>query len=136
MDAINPAPQDIPPTKGLRAKVTTQVDSDHARCEVTRRSVTGILVIINGMVVKHISKGQSMVECSTCGTELVAAWHVIDAAIDVCYDIRAMGIPLEDAVIVFGDNKSVVVNTTLPSSQLKKKHLSCAYHRIWEMIAS
>jgi hypothetical protein len=29
----------------------------------------------------------------------------------------------------------VVLNTTIPSSQLKKKQLACAYHRVREMIA-
>ena len=31
---------------------------------------------------------------------------------------------------------SVVLNTTIPSSALKKKHLSCSYHHIRESIAS
>jgi len=31
---------------------------------------------------------------------------------------------------------SVVLNTMLPSSQLKKKHLAISYHRVQESIAS
>ena len=31
---------------------------------------------------------------------------------------------------------SVILNSTLPSSQLKKKHQACNYHRIREAIAS
>ena len=31
---------------------------------------------------------------------------------------------------------SVVLNTTIPASPLKKKHLACAYHRIREAIAA
>ena len=31
---------------------------------------------------------------------------------------------------------SVVVNTTIPSSNLKKKHQACNYHRVREAIAS
>ena len=34
-----------------------------------------------------------------------------------------------------GDNYSVILNTTLPSSAIKKKHLACNYHRIREAIA-
>ena len=33
------------------------------------------------------------------------------------------------------DNKSVVLNTTMPSSVLKKKHCAVSYHKIREMIA-
>ena len=46
-----------------------------------------------------------------------------------------LGIALEESSWMIGDNMSVVVNTTLPSSGLKKKHLACAYHRVREAIA-
>ena len=38
--------------------------------------------------------------------------------------------------LLLGDNMSVVLNTTIPASPLKKKHLSCAYHRVREAIAA
>ena len=31
---------------------------------------------------------------------------------------------------------SVVLNTTIPSSSLKKKHLACNYHRVREAVAA
>ena len=34
------------------------------------------------------------------------------------------------------DNKSVVVNTTIPSSALKKKHCAVAYHQVCEAVAA
>ena len=34
-----------------------------------------------------------------------------------------------------GENMSVVLNTTIPSSTLKKKHLGCAYHHVREAVA-
>ena len=37
---------------------------------------------------------------------------------------------------MFGDNMSVLLNTTVPSSMLKKKHLGCSYHRVREAIAA
>ena len=37
---------------------------------------------------------------------------------------------------MLGDNMSVVLNTTIPSSQLKKKHNAIAYHRVREAIAA
>jgi hypothetical protein len=37
--------------------------------------------------------------------------------------------------VMLGDNMSVVLNTTIPSSSLKKKHLACSYHRVREAIA-
>jgi hypothetical protein len=46
------------------------------------------------------------------------------------------GVPLEGPANVFGDNASVVTNATIPSSTLKKKHNSIAYHRVREAIAT
>jgi hypothetical protein len=45
-----------------------------------------------------------------------------------------MGFELDGTVNMFGDNQSVILNTTIPSSQLKKKIHACAYHRVREMI--
>ena len=42
---------------------------------------------------------------------------------------------MEHQTMLLGDNMSVVLNTTIPSSSLKKKHLGCSYHRIREAIA-
>jgi hypothetical protein len=37
---------------------------------------------------------------------------------------------------MLGDNMSVVLNTTVPSSVLKKKHNATAYHHVREAIAA
>ena len=53
------------------------------------------------------------------------------------YKLRMLGVPLQKAgTILFGDNKSVVTNMTLPSSQLKKRHNAIAYHFIREAVAA
>jgi hypothetical protein len=74
------------------------------------------------------------VETSTYGSELVAARIATDTAIELRYTIQKMGFALDGPVNMFGDNQSVILNTTIPSSQLKKKISACAYHRIREMI--
>jgi hypothetical protein len=50
-------------------------------------------------------------------------------------NIQMMGFALDGPTNIFGDNQAVILNTTIPSSQLKKKIHGCAYHRIREMIA-
>jgi hypothetical protein len=37
---------------------------------------------------------------------------------------------------MLGDNKSVIMSTTVPSSALKKKHNAVAYHHVQEAIAA
>ena len=43
-----------------------------------------------------------------------------------------MGITVDEPVFVFGDNQSVLANTTAPSSTLKKKSNAIAYHFVRE----
>ena len=43
-----------------------------------------------------------------------------------------MGIPCEGPTYVYGDNQSVLFNTTIPESTLKKKTQSIAYHFVRE----
>jgi hypothetical protein len=52
------------------------------------------------------------------------------------YKLRMFGIPIDGPANVFCDNKSVVTNSTIPDSTLKKKHNSIAYHRVREAVAS
>jgi len=46
-----------------------------------------------------------------------------------------MGIPVGDPTFIYGDNKSVLYNTSLPESTLKKKMMSTAYHFVREGVA-
>ena len=46
-----------------------------------------------------------------------------------------MGIKVDEPAFVFGDNKSVLYNTTDPGSTLKKKSNAIAYHFVREGVA-
>jgi hypothetical protein len=48
----------------------------------------------------------------------------------------SLGVALDGPALMSGDNMSVVLNTTVPSSALKKKHNAIAYHRVREAIAA
>ena len=135
-DAIEEIPQDSPKPKGPKVRITIWVDADHARDKVTCRSVTGILVMINNTIVKTYSKRQSTVEASTYGSELVAARIATDIAVEIRYTLQMLGVPIDGSTLLLGDNKSVVLNTTVPSSALKKKHCAIAYHRVREAVAA
>ena len=49
--------------------------------------------------------------------------------------LRMMGAKIEHSALLFGDNKSVILNTIVPNSVLKKKYCAVIYHKIWEYIA-
>ena len=134
-DAQEEMPHRMPDPYGRKARITCYVDADHAHDQLTRRSVTGILLFINNTPMRWFSKRQKTVETSTYGSELVAARIATDLVVEMRYVLRMLGIPVDGPALLLGDNASVVLNTTVPSSVLKKKHNACAYHRVREAIA-
>jgi hypothetical protein len=134
-DAEEEIPPDQPKALGSKAHISTFVDADHAHDMVTCWSVSGVILFVNRTPVKWISKCQKTVQTSTYGSELVASRVVTELAIEYQYALRMLGVGLDGPAMIFGDNKSVVINMTMPSSQLKKKHNSVAYHRVQEAIA-
>ena len=48
------------------------------------------------------------------------------------YKLRMMGIPVNGPTYVYGNNQSVLDNTTNPDSTLKKKSQSICYHFVRE----
>lgn len=112
------------------------VDADHAGNKVTRHSHTGILIYLNCAPIIWYSKAQNTVESSTFGSEFVAMRIAVEMIEALRYKLRMFGIPIEEPTNVFCDNKSVVTNSTVPTSSLKKKHNSIAYHRVREAVAA
>ncbi len=47
-----------------------------------------------------------------------------------------LGIGVNGPAMMFGNNKLIIINTTMPLSQLKKKHNAITYHRVPEAIAA
>jgi hypothetical protein len=135
-EATEELPPDMPEAIGPNMDTVCYVDADHAHDTLTRRSVSGILIFVAGMPVKWYSKRQKTVETSSYGSELVATRIAIELVQEVRYKLRMLGVPINESTTMYGDNMSVVLNTTVPSSQLKKKHNAIAYHRIREAIAA
>jgi len=127
---------DLPPPHGDAIQMTIYVDADHAHDQVTRRSVTGILVFIDNTPIRWISKRQATVETSTYGSEMVAARQAAEIVLEMRHMLRALGIKIDGPALMLGDNLSVIVSTSFPSSQLKKKNLGCCYHRVRECISA
>ena len=48
------------------------------------------------------------------------------------YKLRMMGLTCDEPTYVYGDNQSVLANTSAPASQLKKKSNSIVYHYVRE----
>ena len=52
------------------------------------------------------------------------------------YKLEMFGIPVESPTNVYCDNKSVVINASVPTSVLSKRHKAICYHRVREAQAA
>ena len=108
------------------------VDADHASDTVTRRSRSGFLCYLNCAPITWFSKKQTSVETSSFGSEFVAMKHGTEYVRGLRYKLRMMGIPVLGPTYIYGDNQSVLFNTTIPESTLKRKSQSICYHFVRE----
>ena len=129
-------PHDMPTPKGKPVRTTTNVDANLYHCYVTGRSLTGILHFVNQTPVDWYSKKQNTVETATFGSEFVAARIATEHVIDLRFTLRMLGVPLDGPAWMFGDNESVVTNSSVPHSTLKKRHNALSYHRVREACAA
>ena len=64
-------PPHMPEPLGRSVRMSCFVDANHAGNVITRRSHTGILIMLNNAPIIAFSKRQNTVESATCGSELV-----------------------------------------------------------------
>ena len=84
-DAEEEIPHDAPDPMGNIVRMTVYVDADHAYDQATRRSVTGILILLNNTPICWVSKRQKTVKTSTYGSEMVAARIYVELVLDIRY---------------------------------------------------
>jgi len=120
-------PHNSPEPLGIEFTMKAFVDSDHAGDFIARRSRTGFIIFLNSAPIYWYSKKQGSCETSTFGSEFIAMKSCCECIRGLRYKLRMMGIPMEKPTFIFGDNQSVLVNSSKPHSSLKKKSSSIAF---------
>ena len=120
-DVEEELPENAPTARGIGFTICACVDSDHAGDSITRRSRTGFIVRLNNSPIYWMSKKQSGIETSSFGSEFIAMKQCCEYIRSLKYKLRMMGIPVEGPAYIYGDNKSVLANSSVPDSVLKKK---------------
>jgi hypothetical protein len=69
------------------------------------------------------------------GAEFVAMKNGLETCRGLRYKLRMMGVAFSAPTYVYGDSMSVVHNTHMPESVLKKKSNSICYHAVREYAA-
>ena len=103
-----------PVARGNPVIMSCFVDANYARCKITRRSHTGILIVVNRAPIVIFSKREDTVESSTFGSEFIAMKKSVDLIEALRYKLRMMGLPMEGSAHLFCDNSAVAINTTAP----------------------
>lgn len=117
-------------------KITAYVDSDHAHDKISRRSMMGLIIFVGRIPVFYMAKRQGAIETSTYGTEFIVMKTAVEEVISMQYMLRCLGVNVIKLLHIMGDNRSVILNSTVPSSLLKKKHIAIAYHKTREAAAA
>ena len=67
---------------------------------------------------------------------MVASTIATGSIIEFRYKLRMMGIQVRGQYCILCENQGVVLNTSLPSSFLKKKRNAIVYHQVREAVAA
>ena len=116
--------------------ITAYVDSNYAHNKATCQSMTGLIIFIGRMPVFCIAKRQGAIETSTYRTKFIAMKRVVEKMISVRYMLHYLGVKVTKPTNILRDKRSIILNSTVPSSLLKKKHIAIAYHKTREAIAA
>jgi hypothetical protein len=135
-DVEEELPPNMPKPRGNPVIISSFVDANHAGNVVTRRSHTGIIILVQNAPIMWFSKKQNTVEAATFGSEFVALRICKEMIVALRYKLRMFGIPIEGPANVFCDNRGVVKNASIPESTLLKKHNSINYHAVREAAAA
>ena len=129
-------PDGMPPAKGKSVRATYWVDANLGHDKVTGRSCSGIIPMFNLTPMTAFCKLQNTVETATYSSEFTVARQAVDMILADRFKLRSLGVPIDGPAFMFGDNKSVVMSSTIPSHKLSKRHNFLAFHRVREALAA
>jgi hypothetical protein len=135
-DAVEEIPFDAPKPKGKSVTTTSFFDANLYHDLISGKSVTGILHLFNQTPIDWYSKLQTTAESATFGSEYIAGRTCTEQIIDLRLTLRYLGVPINGASMMFGDNESVINSAAIPHSKMHKRWVALSYHRVrWAVAA-
>ena len=111
------------------------VDSDHVGDVSDFCYRTGNMIYVEISLIDWLSNKQATVDKAVFGSDFVDMTHGVKTLHGLRFKFRMIGVPVYGPTSIFGDNISVIFNTSRPDSQLKKKLNSIFYHAVREAVA-
>jgi len=134
-DAIEEIDCNLPMLLVEELAITTFVDSNHTHDKVTQWFITGVIILVGRTPVIYHSKQQGTVETSTYYATFMAMRTAVEEIVSIRHMLRCLGVHVDNATHVYGDNLLVIQNTTIKDGLLKKKHVAISYYRVQESVA-
>ena len=125
----------MPKPHGPGFTMRVYVDADHNGDLATCCSRTGFVVIFNRAPIYWFLNKQGSLETSNFGSKFCAIKFATEYVSGLHYKILMMVIPVDEPSFVFGDNQSVLCNTSNPASTLKKKSNIIAFDHVRDGVA-
>jgi len=135
-NATEEKPKDAPTPKGNAVTHTAYFDANLYHNVITGKALTGIVHFLNQTMINCYSRKQATVESATFGAEFIAGRTAIQQTKDIRTSLRYLGVPITEPMYMFGDNKSMITNGSVPHSKLGKRHPALAYHKVRQAVAS
>ncbi len=110
-------------------------DSDMAHDVKTRRSVSGMIILVGSTPVVYHARRQGSIATSTYTAELMACKGAVEKTIDLRLLMRSLGIKVVDACDLYIDNLGVFQSVGEGETS-KARHTSVAFHLVRESVAA
>jgi len=118
----------------VSAELKVYSDSDHARCQDTRRSVTGFIFYLAGAPICWQSRQQPTVALSSMEAEYMAACSTTQEALWLVAILKGLGFQQSQPVKILEDNSSAIAYSKNPTNHKYTKHIATKYHFVREQV--
>ena len=132
-EELDPA---LPKPLGKELETSIFFDADHAHDVTTRRSITGLIVMVGSTPVHWVSRRQGCIATSTYCSEFMAMRSAVEEAMALRYMLRCLGVPVTEPTNMFGDNMGSILSAASENADLKKKHVALSFHFVRESVAA
>ena len=115
------------PTKGLW-RIVLYTDSDWAGDKDDRRSISGFMLFLNGVLICWRSRSQRIVSLSSSEAEFYACSEAVKEIPFIVQILLFLGIPVELPIIVQVDNIGAIFMSENLTSSARTRHMDTRYH--------
>jgi hypothetical protein len=112
---------------GGKGKLTAYCDASYGECILTRKSITGYVIMVDGDVVDWKSKKQAVVAQSSTEAEYISLAMLVNK-LRVTRRVREWLVGTEEAYPVYEDNQACIKMAEGDGLSKRSKHIDVRYH--------